>query len=95
MSFVRTAGGFLLLGAAIFAQDQRYDIFTFAGGAPPPTPVRGVNMAIGSVQSVAVDAMGNTYFATFQVADTYEGFLASSQGVRRISPDGTITTRRR
>ena len=65
MSFVRTASGFLLLGTAIFAQNQGDKIFTFAGGAPPATPVPGVAMAIGSVQSVAADAMGNTYFVTF------------------------------
>jgi sugar lactone lactonase YvrE len=37
--------------------------------------------------NVAVDQAGNLL-----VADTYEGFLASSQAVRRISPGGTITT---
>jgi sugar lactone lactonase YvrE len=41
-------------------------ISTFAGGAPPPTPVLGVNMSIGTVvQSVAADALGNTYFVAF------------------------------
>jgi antitoxin HicB len=39
-----------------------YVISTFAGGAPPPTPILGVDMPFGTVQSVAADAMGNTYF---------------------------------
>lgn len=37
-------------------------ISTFAYGAPPPTPVPGVDMPLGSLQTVAADAMGNTYF---------------------------------
>jgi hypothetical protein len=60
MSFVRTASGFLLLGVAILAQDRGYNIFTFAGGGPPATPVPGVDIAIGVVESVATDAVGNT-----------------------------------
>src|SRR5579863_8581414 len=65
-----TRGWIVLLGAATLAQGQEYVISTFAGGVPPPTPVLGVNMAIGSlqsgsVQSVAADAAGNTYFVAF------------------------------
>ena len=41
---------------------QEYVIDTFAGGAPPATPVLGVDMPLGTVQSVATDSMGNTYF---------------------------------
>ena len=52
----------LFLGAAVLSQAQEYVISTFAGGAPPPTPVLGVNMGIGSFQSVAADAVGNAYF---------------------------------
>jgi sugar lactone lactonase YvrE len=51
-----------LLSPASFAQAQGYIISTFAGGAPPPTPILGVDMPLGTVQSVAADAMGNTYF---------------------------------
>lgn len=58
------AVGVLILGATLSAAsaDQRYVISTYAGGAPPPTPVQGIEMAIGPVQSVAADALGNTYF---------------------------------
>ena len=53
---------FLFLGVAVLAQAQQYVISTFAGGAPPPTPVLGVDMSIGTVvQGVAADALGNTY----------------------------------
>ena len=52
---------FFYLGAAVLAPGQEYVISTFAGGAPPPTPVLGVDMAIGLVQSVAAD-VSNTYF---------------------------------
>src|ERR1017187_260040 len=65
-----TRAWIVFLGSAILAQGQEYVISTFAGGAPPPTPVLGVNMGIGtfqggSVQSVAADAAGNTYFVAF------------------------------
>jgi sugar lactone lactonase YvrE len=51
----------LLVGAAL-VQAQQYVISTFAGGGPPPTPVLGVDMPIGALQSVATDALGDTYF---------------------------------
>jgi sugar lactone lactonase YvrE len=55
---------FLSLGTVVLAQE--YVISTIAGGAPPPTPVPGVNMP-SSVwgSNVAVDGMGNTYFVSF------------------------------
>jgi sugar lactone lactonase YvrE len=65
MSFLRTAGGFLVLTAAIMAHGQEYIISTFAGGAPPATPVLGVDMPLESLQGVATDVTGNTYFAAF------------------------------
>jgi DNA-binding beta-propeller fold protein YncE len=54
----------LLLGVAVLAhaQAEEYVISTFAGGAPSPTPVPGVEMPLGALQSVATDAMGNTCF---------------------------------
>jgi hypothetical protein len=45
----------LLLAIALPTLAQEYVISTFAGGVPPPTPVPGVNMPIGLVQSVAAD----------------------------------------
>ena len=52
----------LLLSGSVDARAQEYVISTFAGGAPPPTSVLGADMPLGTVQSVAADAMGNTYF---------------------------------
>ena len=62
MRLTRASIVFLFLGGAILAQGQEYVISTFAGGAPPETPALGVNMSLGSVQSLASDAAGNTYF---------------------------------
>jgi sugar lactone lactonase YvrE len=59
---MRTPIVLMFLGTAILAHAQEYDISTFAGGAPPPTPVLGVDMPLGTLQSVTADAMGNTYF---------------------------------
>jgi trimeric autotransporter adhesin len=60
---MRSAGvifGFLLLSATVAA--QQYVISTYAGGAPPPTPVRGVDVPFGAAFGVAADAAGNVYF---------------------------------
>jgi hypothetical protein len=54
-SFVRMASGFLVLGAAIAAYGQEYVISTFAGGAPPPTPVLGIDIPLGTLQSVTAN----------------------------------------
>jgi NHL repeat len=50
------------VGATVLSQAQEYVISTFAGGAPPATPVLGIDMPLGTLESVATDAMGNTYF---------------------------------
>ena len=48
---------------AISAVDaQQYTISTFAGGAPPPTPVPALQASIGSPAGVAADTAGNVYF---------------------------------
>jgi len=52
----------LLLSAALPA--QQYIISTFAGGAPPPTPARGVDLKISYPFGVAMDAVGTVYFAS-------------------------------
>src|SRR5258708_2554855 len=54
--------GFLL--ASTVATPQQYVIETIAGGAPPPTPVAGVNASIAGVRGVATDATGSVYFST-------------------------------
>jgi sugar lactone lactonase YvrE len=68
----------LFVGAAAAAQSQEYVISTFAGGAPPVTPVLGLNMPIDSLQSVAADAIGNTYFI-------------ASHCVFKLDPNGVVT----
>jgi sugar lactone lactonase YvrE len=62
MRLIRASIVFLFLCTTIPAQTQQYVISTFAGGAPPPTPVLGVNMGLGSLRSIAADGLGNTYF---------------------------------
>ena len=42
---------------------QHYVISTIAGGAPPATPVRGLDMPL-NVRGVATDAAGNVYFTS-------------------------------
>jgi sugar lactone lactonase YvrE len=69
---------FLFLGTAAVAQTQEYVISTFAGGAPPQTPVLGVSMPIGPVQAVATDTAGNTYFVSFRC-------------VFKLDPNGVVT----
>ncbi len=53
---------FTLVLAGCLSHAQQYIITTFAGGAPPPTPVAAVNTAIGNPYSIATDASGNVYF---------------------------------
>jgi hypothetical protein len=58
--------GFLLAGGAAVA--QQYVISTYAGGAPPPTPVTALNASIGYVTAIAADEAGNVYFiSSFKV----------------------------
>lgn len=74
----------LLLAIALPALAQEYVISTFAGGVPPTTPVLGVNMPIGLVQSVAADAAGNAYFVAF-----HRVFQLDANGVvTRIAGNG-------
>src|SRR6266567_2424838 len=56
----------LLLSAASFASvhAQQYVISTIAGGAPPVTPARAVNISVGSPSSIATDAAGNVHFTS-------------------------------
>src|ERR1035438_4447307 len=61
MRSARIAFAFLLL-SAVAAQAQWYVISTYAGGGPPATPARGVDVPISHPQSVATDAAGNLYF---------------------------------
>src|SRR5437016_1751999 len=64
--FTRTATAlsFLLVSGAVLspAQIQQFVISTYAGGAPPPTPVAALYASIGYATGVAVDGAGNVYF---------------------------------
>jgi sugar lactone lactonase YvrE len=73
------------LGAAALCEAQEYVISTYAGGAPPPTPVPGVNMPLRPFESaVATDALGNTYFVAYHCV-----FKLDQNGVvTRIAGDG-------
>jgi sugar lactone lactonase YvrE len=42
---------------------QQFTIATFAGGAPPATPVPAVGTSIGTPRRVALDGAGNLYFS--------------------------------
>jgi sugar lactone lactonase YvrE len=74
----------LFLGTAVLARNQGYDISTFAGGVPPPTPVLGVNMGLGSLRSIATDGVGNTYFVELHCVFK----LDQSRVVTRIAGNG-------
>ncbi len=52
---------FLILATAIMAQAREYIISTYAGGAPPPTPLAGPDLVVRSPQGMALDAAGNAY----------------------------------
>lgn len=64
-----------LLGISA-VEGQQYVISTVAGGAPPPTPIAGVQASIGSPHGVAVDLAGNLYFTSLNCV-----FRLDSNGV--------------
>ena len=66
------------LGAAGFLNAQQFVISTYAGGAPPPTPIAALNASVGLPQSVATDANGNLYFVSLNC-------------VFKVDPSGTLT----
>src|SRR5262245_54596169 len=72
-----TGLGLLLASGTVWA--QQYVISTIAGGAPPPTPIAGVNADIGPTYAVATDATGNVYFSI------------SDNCVFRLDQNGVVT----
>src|SRR5438105_2144254 len=70
--------GFALVISAATA--QQYTIETVAGGAPPPTPVAGVSLSLGTVWGVATDGAGNAYLASSDLNSVF-----------RLDPSGLIT----
>jgi sugar lactone lactonase YvrE len=86
MSSARRLIVFLFVAIAVQGESQEYVISTIAGGGPPPTPVPGVNMSLGFLQSVAADSMGNTYFV-----DSNCVFRLDQNGiVTRIAGNGQL-----
>jgi hypothetical protein len=70
------AGFWFLVASAVSA--QQFVISTYAGGAPPPTPVAALSATIGWPQNLAIDAAGNLYFASLNC-------------VSKLSSDGVLT----
>src|SRR5689334_17289504 len=66
--------GCLLTAGLSFAQP--YVISTFAGGAPPPSPIPATKASIGYPSGVALDGTGNVYFASLNCV-----FKVEQQGV--------------
>jgi trimeric autotransporter adhesin len=60
------------------ASGQEYVISTFAGGAPPPTPAIGLQLAIGEVTGLVPDPFGALYFI-------------ARNSVFKLDRDGTVT----
>jgi hypothetical protein len=54
----------LLIVGTSFASAQQYVITTYAGGAPPPTPVLGINASITQPFGIASDAASNVYLTS-------------------------------
>jgi sugar lactone lactonase YvrE len=95
MRFARVAFGFLLWSAAAAA--QQFVISTYAGGVPIlPTPTAAVNVAIGSPQAVATDAVGNVYFTglncVFKMDQNGVLTRVAGTGVSGYSGDGGPAT---
>ncbi len=78
----RNAPGALAITLALWgsaaAMAQQTAITTFAGGAPPATPVTAINTSIGQPYYAAVDAAGNLYFS-------------SGNSVFKLSTSGSLT----
>ncbi len=75
----RTAFSLLVLGSCPFGWAQQYVISTFAGGAPPRTPIAGPQASFDSLSSVATDSVGNAYFSAVNCV-----FKLDSNGVMSL-----------
>src|SRR5213594_3696654 len=91
MKFRALAGLGVLLASGTAAWAQQYLISTFAGGAPPPTPIAAVNAPIGRASAVATDATGNVYFISDNCVFKLEqqnGVLTRVAGNSRVGYSG-------
>jgi trimeric autotransporter adhesin len=67
----------VLLSAGLgTAAAQQYTISTFAGGAPPGTPVAATSTSFGAPRRVALDKAGNLYFSSLNSV-----FMLNTAGV--------------
>src|SRR5262245_27583906 len=92
---IRATFGLALLSFPAAA--QQYVISTIAGGAPPATPVRGLDMPL-NVRGVATDASGNVYFTStlnciFKLDPTGIVTLAAGNSRPGYSGDGGAAAR--
>lgn len=69
---------FVLVLFSVAGLAQQYVISTLAGGAPPLTPVRGVDMPLNT-RAVATDTAGNVYFTS------------TLDCVFKLDPNGIVT----
>ncbi len=80
----------LVGGAALApAQAQQFVISAFAGGPSARTPVPALTTAIGSVQSIATDLIGNVYFSSLYAGSP--AYYHGKYGVFRLDPSGVLT----
>src|SRR6185369_11256934 len=79
--------GLTLLNSTVAA--QQYVISTIAGGTPPATPVRGLDLSINT-RAVAADAAGNAYFTT---GEAFSGSppIQGLHCVFKLDQDGIVT----
>lgn len=81
----------LFLGGAWSAPAQQYTISTLAGGSPPATPVRALEMPISGFQyAIATDIAGNVYFSSFDCVFKLER-TGRALGAGRREPTGIVT----
>jgi trimeric autotransporter adhesin len=80
----------LLSLVSALCSGQSYVISTFAGGAPPPTPVAAVSASIGVPQGVVADASGNIYFTSLNCLFKIDvnGVLTRIAGTSRFGYSG-------
>ena len=78
---IRVAFALALLNSAVLGpvKAQQYIISTVAGGAPPATPVQGLDLSINVRGGLAADAAGNAYFST------------TLNCVFKLDPNGIVT----
>jgi len=79
--FVRIKSIASMLAATVFmsvlAQGQQYEISTFAGGGPPPSPAPALSVSLGTIWGAATDAAGNVYLSS---SDLHSVFRLDSAG---------------